>query len=144
MREPWNGEYIMYEQHESQQRHWLLIIWLIVIAVMNVWSIWKNIQALSFFSSLRQTHGTIISSVEDWIPVFLAMGVANLICVAAIFFWRKWGFWGYVVMSVVGFLVQLQFIIRFGFNDMLGFVWVALLYVALQLGGENRGWLRLR
>ena len=75
-------------------------------------------------------------------PVFIVSLLFNLVCVFALFQWKKWGFWGLCVSSVVGLLVGGS-ISRFSFDSGGSLLWIAVLYGLLHIGKENKAWPQL-
>ena len=81
--------------------------------------------------------------MPSWALVVMGIGaVFNLICAIALFKWKKWAFWGFVVSSIVAFFVNLLIGIGIG-QSLLGLVGIALLYGVLHIGKENKGWPQL-
>jgi hypothetical protein len=84
-----------------------------------------------------------LPSAPGWaFPVLGLIGIANVVCAVAIFLWKKWGFWGSIVTSIVTFAINLNI----GLNvvqAVLGLLGVVILYLVLQIGGENKGWTQL-
>jgi hypothetical protein len=121
---------------EAKQRHGCLTAWLILTIAAN---------ALSAFTYLLGS-GAIAQAFPNapgWIFMLLGLfAVFNVVCAVALFQWKKWGFWGFCLSSVVAFVVNLS--VGLGIATVLfGFVGVALLYAVLQIGNENKGWPQL-
>jgi hypothetical protein len=82
-------------------------------------------------------------ALPGWaIPVLAAGALTNLVCVMALFKWRKWGFWGLCATGVGAFAVNLSFGVSFG-TAQAGLLGFAILYGVLQLGTDNKGWPQL-
>ncbi|MCP4166768.1 MAG: hypothetical protein GY759_12875 [Chloroflexi bacterium] len=121
---------------ELKNRHGGLTAVLVVMVIANL-----GILAAYLFS-LGGTRETL-PEIPPWsIPVLIVFGVINLVCAIALFRWKKWGFWGLLVMSVVLFFFNLSFGIgvRGALPGLLGPV---ILYGVLQLGEEKNGWCQL-
>jgi hypothetical protein len=84
-----------------------------------------------------------IPDAPGWaFPVLIVFLVFNLVCAIALFQWKKWGFWGFCVSSVVALIVNL--VIGLGIGSALGgIIGLALTYGVLQIGKENKGWPQL-
>jgi hypothetical protein len=100
------------------KRHWCFTAWFILVILATFWAAFTR-------------------------PVLVFYCVANLILIGALYKWRRWGFWGFLVMAAVMFFVQLSDgvgILRSAFV----FVGVAILYGVLQIGGDKKAWNYLR
>ena len=73
----------------------------------------------------------------------LLIGI-TLVSVIAIFKWKKWGFWTFGAVSVFSFAftwyISKSWWQGYNFFDLVN---IAILYWALHIGGNNRGWPRL-
>ena len=98
------------------------------------------------YLSRNPEEGTLVRFMEVQRNILLVTGVCNLgniLCLIALFRWRKWGVYGWIAMRVISLgsiLVSGPTPRAFVFLiiDML------LLYLVLNLGGEKRAWTRLR
>jgi hypothetical protein len=75
------------------------------------------------------------------ITLVLLFAVADIIFVVALFRWQRWGFYGYVVTNVIVAALGLSF--GYG-KSILGLVGIAILYLALNIGGDRKAWPRLK
>jgi len=75
-------------------------------------------------------------------PTLGFLGLVNLACVVAVIMWKKWGFWTFCITSVVAFGLNLMIGLGLG-SALFGFVGIAVLYAALQTGGDKKGWPQL-
>jgi hypothetical protein len=84
-----------------------------------------------------------IPDAPGWaFPVLIVFSLFNLVCAIALFKWKKWGFWGCCVFSVVALVVNLS--VGLGIGPAVGgLVGVLLLYGVLHIGKENKGWPQL-
>jgi hypothetical protein len=64
------------------------------------------------------------------------------VCTIALFRWKKWGFWGFCVSSVVAIVVNLSGGLGIG-SYLSGLIMIGLMYGVLQIGRENKGWPQL-
>ncbi|WP_146400759.1 hypothetical protein [Pseudobythopirellula maris] len=75
-------------------------------------------------------------------PVLIVFSLFNLVCAIALFQWKKWGFWGFCLSSVVALVVNLS--IGLGIGPAVGgLIGLVLLYGVLHIGKENKGWPQL-
>jgi hypothetical protein len=75
-------------------------------------------------------------------PVLIVFSLFNLVCAVALFKWKKWGFWGCCVSSIVALVVNLSVGLGIG-QSLAGLVGVLVLYGVLNIGKENKGWPQL-
>ncbi|MES2299083.1 MAG: hypothetical protein V4582_18705 [Pseudomonadota bacterium] len=66
-------------------------------------------------------------------------GGANVICAFALLKWRRWGFYGFLVSSVIAFALNMSMGVGLG-RGMIGFVGIAVLYWVLNIGGPRKAW----
>lgn len=126
---------------ETRKRHWSLTAWLIFIAAGS--------SAIILYYLLRA--GGIWADVPDrpawWIPMQVLWAIANLFGTIALFKWRKWGFWVICAAAIVPVVADL--VVGKGIGSVLGsalgsFVYVGVLYQALQIGEDKKGWAQLQ
>jgi len=75
--------------------------------------------------------------------ILTAAGIANTICAIALFRWKRWGWFGFAVTSLIVLIVNVSIGVDF-VHCLLGIVGVVVLYCLLELGGNNSAWNRLR
>jgi hypothetical protein len=81
-------------------------------------------------------------------PSWCTWGIAalaglDIVCVIFLFMWKKWAFYGSALAGVGVMVLTLAAQGSLG-SAISGLVLPGVLYFVLQLGGENRGWRRLR
>ena len=65
---------------------------------------WANLYHLVAGHTLRQT----VPAMPAWaIPILIVLGVANFIFVIGVWKWKKWGVYGFGVVSLVAFVINL-------------------------------------
>jgi len=119
----------------DRKRHPFLTLWLIVIIGANFM---EMIRQFYFRDMFLETY----PQAPEWIFVgigFLA-GI-NIALGIALFLWKKWAFWGFLFSSLGVTMLYLK--AGAGIQTLLGLTVVAVLYFALRLGGENKGWYQL-
>ena len=90
-----------------------------------------------------------LAKLPEWVfPVFIGVGLLNIICGLALFGWRKLGFWGLAASAIAVLLINLQ--IGLGLTTALGrssglgeLCAVGILYGVLRLGKGTDGWSQL-
>lgn len=121
---------------EVKQRHGCLTTWLVLMIVIN------SVTALMYLFG-SEMIGKSLPSAPGWMfPVLAVASLFNVACAVALFKWKKWGFYGFVVTSVVALVVNLMLGIG-PLQSVLGLVGLAILYGVLQIGGEKKGWSQL-
>lgn len=121
---------------KPKQRHGCLIAFLIYLIVANAITTVFNI--LKTADIQRQYPRFPLWGI--WaLPV---LGVLNIFFALALFRWKKWGFFGYALTSLSIFALNVYggVGILFTINILVG---VVILFVALQIGGERKGWPQL-
>jgi hypothetical protein len=122
--------------NDTKQRHGCLTAWLVLMIVINAAT------ALIYLFGSGMISESLPSSPGWLFPVLAVASIFNVICAVVLFKWKKWGFYGFVVTSVVAFVINLMI----GINPaqaFLGLVGLAILYGVLQIGGERKGWAQL-
>lgn len=121
---------------DGKQRHGCLTAFLVLMVIANAAS---ALMYLLGSAAIRQNF----PSAPAWaFPVLAVMGIVNVVCAIALFQWKKWGFFGFLVTSAITFVVNLMV----GLNivqAILGLAGVAILYGVLQIGKERKGWTQL-
>jgi hypothetical protein len=117
----------------EKQRHGCLTTWLVLTIIVNLVSV-----PLLYWS--LTTSG---ASTSAWLLLYIGFNSIVLVgCAIALFKWKKWGFYGIAIWSVIGFIVNL--IIGYSFYQALfGLLAIAILYGVLQIGGDQKGWSQL-
>jgi hypothetical protein len=93
--------------------------------------------------ALLQQQLQNMPAFPDWaFPVLGVIGVFNLVCAIALFAWKKWGFYGFIVSSIFSFAINLTIGIPV-VHALMGIVGVAVLYGVLQIGNGDKGWPQL-
>jgi len=84
-----------------------------------------------------------VPNMPEWaLLVLIAGSIFNLVCAIALLRWKKWGFWGFVVSTVVIFVVNISIGVGVG-STLVGLLGVAILYGVLHIGKETKGWSQL-
>lgn len=122
----------------ARKRHLFLTIWLSLIIILNFCSVlFYLIKPHSFFE--------FYPTAPHWLPYVLAlMGCINIICAIALFNWKKWGFWGICLVAIINIIIDISF--RLSTVPVViisAAIFLLILYLALQLGKENKAWNQL-
>ncbi|HEV7642948.1 MAG TPA: hypothetical protein VGO50_03320 [Pyrinomonadaceae bacterium] len=85
-----------------------------------------------------------ITQAQPTFPVWagwgsVLMALLNVVFLVAIFKWKKWGFYGFAVATIVS--CALNFYAGVGVAlSLIGLVGIAILFGVLQIGGKKKGW----
>jgi len=121
---------------ESKNRHGCLTAFLVLIVIAN------SASALGYFLAGDVIQRSV-PGIPGWLILVLGgLSLFNLVCAMALFYWRRWGFWGFVVSSAIALGINLYFGIGL-VRSLSGLLGLAILYAVLQIGGENKGWSQL-
>jgi hypothetical protein len=119
----------------EKQRHGCLTAWLLFAIAAN------TLIALYYVAALLGAQLRV--AVPLWALLLLtAVGAMNIVCLVAIFRWKKWGFWGLLLIALGVFGLNLSL----GLNPVtavLGLAGPAVMFGALNIGGSNKGWTQL-
>jgi hypothetical protein len=116
----------------GKRRHGCLTTWLILIVIGNIAGTVVTIAAVS-------------SHPEDFyawlLPVQIVYLILALACVTALFMWKKWGFYGFIVGALT---IMILYLVAgnyaYAFTP---FISVLCLYGVLHIGSDNKGWPQL-
>ncbi len=121
---------------ENKRRHGCLTAYLAIIVI-------ANFATLLLYLFAGETAKGLAPNLPDWAhSASMVFGLVNLVCAIALFRWKKWGFWSIVIATImmtgVNFYVGIETGPAVG-----GLVGVAILYGALHIGKDNKGWTQL-
>lgn len=71
--------------------------------------------------------------------MLIAAGIASIVCILALFRWRRWGFYGIVTITALTFFLNVSLGVGFG-GALGGLIGIVLLYWVLHLGGQQSAW----
>ena len=121
---------------ESKQRHGCLTTFLVVGIILHSLTALMNLLGGAMI-------GQSFPDAPDWgFPLLGILGVFNIVCIIALFQWKKWGFYGAVASGLLAFFLNLAIGLNI-FAALFGLSGLALLYGVLQIGGDKKGWTQL-
>ena len=121
---------------ENKERHGCLTVYLGVLILANILT--TAVYIFNGDAILAQ-----LPSAPSWaLPILIVGGVVGVVCGIALFMWKKWGFYGFIALSVIIFIVNLMIGIDI-VTAASGLLGVAILYGVLQIGERNKGWPQL-
>lgn len=116
-----------------KERHGCLTVWLALIVLVN------GISALSLLLAAEKFQEQV-PAFEAWMATPIAvLAVLNVLLALALFYWRKWAFYAFIVNNLLlfGLNVYAGIGVVEAFTGLAG---IAILYGVLQLGGDRSGW----
>jgi len=112
-------------------RHGCLTAFLIFLILVNVISV---VMYLAAGDTIRQA----LPDAPSWIsPALALLGVLNIVFAIALFQWKKWGFYGFIITSVIAVIINISIGMSV-LQGILGLVGVAILFGVLQIGGDDQ------
>ncbi len=119
-----------------KQRHGCLTVWLILMILAN--SLTAIATPLMITQITKATPGFPI-----WIAyVIPVLAILNVVFAIGLFKWKMWGFYGFLVTSLITFCLNLYAGVS-PVQAVLGLIGIAVLYGVLQIGGDKKGWSQL-
>jgi hypothetical protein len=120
-----------------KQRHGCLTAWLILMLIAN------SATALLYLFTADAIRRNLPHQPPSWLfPLLIVFALFNVVCAIALWQWKKWGFWGFLFSSIVALFANISAGLGAG-TALLGLLGIAILYAALQIGNENKGWPQL-
>lgn len=118
-----------------KERHGCLTLLLVVYFVVN------GFLAVALTVKHEQFHEKFPSMPVPLLWVLAGLAVLNVALVVALFYWKKWAFFGIVVTSVIVSAITIYAGgILEGLPSLAG---IAVLYGVLQIGGQKSGWAQM-
>ena len=120
-----------------KKRHWALTVYLVLATA---------ILSLTFIAYRYIGTSTAyiqkFSNAPSWaLPALRYLCLFHIVCLSAIFRWKKWGYWGAITASVLSVIINI--VIEGKLENLAGLIGIAILYGVLQIGGERKGWTQL-
>jgi len=119
-----------------KQRHGCLTAWLILMIVAN------SLSALMYLFA-RNLIMDAVPGAPGWtFPVYAALGTVNVVCAVALARWKKWGFYGFVLTTIAGLVMNILIQVEVR-QIIFGLLGIVILFGVLHIGKENKGWPQL-
>ena len=117
---------------DLKTRHGCLTAYLIIMMIANSGTALFYLLGAEFVLEY-------MPSAPDWsMPVLAIMGVINLVCAVALWFWKKWGFYGFCISAAVTLVINLVIGVDVG-QSIAGLSGIVILYFVLQTG-DPKAW----
>jgi hypothetical protein len=118
-------------------RHGCLTAWLILIIIVS--TILAIVCLFQSFMVVQQ-----VARLPAWFPAVmlfaLALNLAAVACAVALLRWKKWGFYGYLIIKIID--IALGTLLG-NPSAVMGVIGVVILLGLLHMGGSNKAWYNL-
>ncbi|MFW0859262.1 MAG: hypothetical protein AAGB97_03645 [Dehalococcoidia bacterium] len=126
---------------QEKQRHGCLTAWLVLLIIGGALSLLGT--ALGYLVDPQLMREALPDAPGWTLPAMAVLSLLGLVFAIALFAWKKWAFWGYVLSSIAGVIVSVSMGVPV-WQWLLGLAGVVVLYAVLQIGGkEKKGWSQL-
>lgn len=123
--------------NQQKHRHGFLAVYLGSFLFLGVFGSLYDLLVVLVYAREIPLH-------DRWVYLAAILsGALGVVCLLALFRWKKWGFYGYVLICTANLGFRWT---SFGYptRDVLfTFVALVVLCVALQIGGERQAWKQL-
>ena len=121
---------------ENKKRHGCLTAYLAIIIIANFATL-----LIALFDS--ETVERLTPNLPGWFNIAsIVFSLIYLVCAIALFKWKKWGFWGLVIPTIIMTGINFSVGVDTG-TAIFGLVGVTILYGVLRIGKDNNGWNQL-
>jgi ABC-type proline/glycine betaine transport system permease subunit len=153
------------KMEETKNRHGCLTAWLVLLIITNSITALSNllnilrgdmfVQLLQNPAYTGQIPAEQLSQIQMllntplWVfYVSIALATFNVVCAVALFMWKKWGFWGFCVSSILAVIINLMYfsknVTTIIISIISGLLAVLILFGVLHIGKKNKGWPQLK
>ena len=120
----------------EKHRHGCLTAWLCTMAAMSVFA--ALVYSLAGGFLLESLPGA-----PAWMIYALgALATLNIVFAIALWNWKKWGVWGYCATSAAAFVINWAMGTGIG-SSLMGLLGPVILFAALLIGRQRKGWPQL-
>ena len=117
--------------NEIKQRHGCVTAWLVIVIILN------SITALLYLFAGDMISENLPGGISNTMMILLAiLGISNIVFSVMLFQWKMWGFWGFIITSIIAFAINLNIGLGVG-QSILGLLGIAILYGVLQIKKDN-------
>ena len=114
----------------QKQRHGCVTAWLVIMIILN------SLTAITYLFASDFITNNLQNASKTMIVLLGVFSVANVIFAVMLLQWKKIGFWGVIVSSIIVLIINLSIGIGIG-QSVMGLVGVAVLYGILQIKKDN-------
>ena len=115
----------------SKQRHGCVTAWLIFMIIANSLTAF-----LYLFAGDRIAQGLPGGISNTMLILFAVLGIANIVFSVMLLNWKKIGFWGFILSSIVALILNLSVGLGIA-QSIFGLVGIAILYGVLQIKKDD-------
>lgn len=113
-------------QNVAKKRHGCVTTWLIIMIIVNF------LTAINYLFNSESVIVNFPSNTPISIVILLGiLGIANVIFAILLLKWKKIGFWGFTIASLIVLIINLS--IGLGIWSFFGLIGIAVLYGVLQI-----------
>ncbi|MFY8020447.1 MAG: hypothetical protein ACOVP1_04590 [Bacteroidia bacterium] len=125
-------EKIEYEENEIEKsRHGCVSVWLILMMIAN------SLTGLVYLLLPENISKLLPGEVSALFFVLLGViGFSNVVFSVALYRWKLWGFYGFIVSSLLTFVINVYIGLGAG-QSLFGLAGIAILYGILQIKKDN-------
>jgi hypothetical protein len=122
---------------QPPQRHGCFTAWLVLMLIANTAT---AISTPLMLSTIRQAAPNVSAGS---VAIIVTAAIANIVFAIALFKWRRWGFYGFIVTATVALITNLSIGLGIG-QSIFGLIGIPLLYWVMNMGGANKAWQHLK
>jgi len=116
---------------KPKQRHGCVTAWLIIIIIANA------IVSLIYLFAGDMVADNFPGNISNSMLILLALlGIANVVFAILLLRWKKIGFWGFVISSILALIINLSIGLGIG-QSLFGLIGIAILYGVFQIKKDN-------
>jgi len=119
----------------NKHRHILLTFLLMLIVSVNATVYYLHLSGDLNFAELNE--------LPIWAFYYIAnLPLLNIICAVALLLWKKWGFWGFVITTILEVLIYI--LLGLGIEKALpAIISLFVIYTFLNIGKDKNAWSKL-
>ena len=121
-----------------KQRHGCVTAWLIFMIIAN------SLTAVLYLFAGNTIVQNMSGNISNTMLIVLAiLGIANVVFSVMLLNWKKIGFWGFVITSIVVLIINLSIGLGIA-QSVLGLLGIVILYAVLQIKRDDvKAWTNL-
>jgi hypothetical protein len=107
-----------------------LSIWLVLVALANAYVIFRYYQIITDF--VQHNDPTFTGTLQWGLYLLAGLSLVNIVCVAALFAWKRWGYHGIVASALVALVVNALIGVSIVYSISVGLICLAIMWAVLQ------------
>ncbi len=125
------------DPNTAPTRHGCFTAWLVVALIAQVLTLFVNSLGYNLVHRGMPSFTPLIAGL------LVLGGLLHITCIVALFQWRRWGFYGIVIITVLVCVLNIKAGVGTG-GSLSGLVGLAVLYGVLNIGGQYSAWRHLK